>query len=131
MRKKIIIIIIGLIIFVIIGSIGIMRTRDKVTITTLSIREISEKSKEEDICYLTVILGDDVVDEYSLHYNTLKIKAEEKVYNKVIVNSGFAGASIEIPRIENNDEFVIMLKEKNTEKWMIKGVTTQDNIIIQ
>lgn len=115
----------------IIGYNSLKNKESEVTITTLSIKDISDKRIDVDSYYLTLVLDDFVVNEYSLQCNKIELQTEKKIYDEVTVDSGFAGAAIEIPRIQNNDEFVMMLKEKNTGKWKIKGVTTQDNRIIQ
>ncbi len=125
-------------IFVIIGIVicifsilKISTKPDATIITTLSIQDVTEKSHTDNY-YLTILLDDFVVEEYNLSYNSLTLKATESIYNRVEVNSGFAGVSLKItiPANQEKRDLGMILKEKLTDWCQIVGLTTEDNLLI-
>ncbi len=104
---------------------------DTTVVTSLSIQDITDKSHIDNY-YLKILLDDFVVQEYGLSYNSLTLKTTESIYNKVKVNSGFAGVSLKIviPGSEEKRDLGMILKENLIDWCEVIGITTKDNAII-
>lgn len=101
-----------------------------VTITTLSIKDITEKIEHEGSYYLTIVLDDFVVEDYSLAFNQLTLPTEENLYNQLTVNTGYVGVCLEVPYFQERGEFLLKLKSQDTANWKIISVTTSENQVV-
>lgn len=101
------------------------------TITALPIKEVTEKSNTDEF-YVTVLLDEAIVEEYNLANNEFKFRTNESIYDKVVVNSGFAGASLKITHPDDGlkKDIGMILKENETEYCEIIGITTNENILL-
>lgn len=100
-------------------------------VTSIAIYDITEKIHEDEF-YLTVALGDCTIEEYNLPYDKLTLRASERIYDEVVVNSGFIGVSLEItiPYNQPKSDIGMILKEKHTDYCEIIAVTTKNNVLI-
>lgn len=130
--KKIFLIIFFLIIIIIFYSSKLSNKNNYILITTIPISDITEKTYYNKLFYLTIVLDDYIIEKYNLSYNELTLKSSERIYNKIIVNSGFSGASLRITITNNksNNDLENILKERNTDYCEIIGVTKKDNTFI-
>ena len=104
---------------------------DGMVLVSIPINNIVEKSADEDYYFLTVVLDDFFIEECSLPYSKLRLSAKKSIYEQVVINSGYVGATLFVPNYETRDEFVTMIKEQNVSNWKIVELTTNANDVIQ
>lgn len=104
-----------------------------ITITSVSIKSVTEKFHNEDGYYLTVILEDSVVKSYHLHYDRVSLKTGKRIYDKVFPEENFVGISLKIASVKelSNIDVGLILKEEQTDLCEIISVTKADNTLIE
>lgn len=104
-----------------------------ITITSVSIKSVTEKFHNEDGYYLTVILEDSVVKSYHLHYDRVSLKTGKRIFDKVFPEENFVGISLKIASVKelSNIDVGLILKEEQTDLCEIISVTKADNTLIE
>ncbi len=71
------------------------------------------KRSQDGEYYLTVLLEEDVAEEYGLSDDSLTLETVESIFNQVIANSGFVGITMDvtIPEGATEKEIGVILKE--------------------
>lgn len=105
---------------------------EHVTVTAVSVDSIAEKFHDEDGYFLTIALGDELVEEYNLSYDRVSVRTRQGIYDKVSPGEVCAGVTLKIRRPEKQPQVDIgaELKGKQTDRWEIISVTTADNVVI-
>ena len=100
-------------------------------VSSVPITDITDKFYSDDY-YVTVVLEDDIVEEYSLKHNQLTIPVNKDIYNQVVVNDGFAGITLQVtvPSNQPKTDIGMVLKEERAEYCRIVSVTDKDNIVL-
>lgn len=132
MKKRIILVFLLLcMVICIFYVLKISNKNDYTLITSIPIYDITEKIHDDDF-YLTVALEAYTIEEYSLPYDRITLRVSESIYDEIVVNSGFIGASLKItiPYNQPKSDIGMILKEKNTDYCEIIGITTKDNVVI-
>lgn len=99
--------------------------------TAIGISDITDKFID-DQPYVTVVLDDYLIQEYSLDYNEVTIAVEKSVYDKVTLNTGYCGISllVTIPDDLPKADIGLILKAKRIENIKITSATTKDNVVL-
>lgn len=100
-------------------------------VTSIPIQDIKTKFYDNDF-YLTIVLEDDIIEDYNLSYNEIDFKVNKSIYDKIIINSDYTGITLEvvIPYNHPKNDIGIILKEKYTDYCKIIAITTKDNNLI-
>ena len=105
-----------------------------VSVTAVSVDSIAEKFHDEDGYFLTVDLGDELVEEFNLSYDKVSIRTRQGIYDMVSPGEVCAGVTLKISWPEKPSPADVnirpLLKEKQTDRWEIISVTTADNFVI-
>lgn len=102
---------------------------EHVTVTAIFVDSIAEKLHNEDGCFLTVALGDELVKEYNLPYDRVSVRTRQGIFDRVSPGDVCAGVTLKIrwPEKQSQADIGAELKRKQTDRWEIVSVTTADN----